>query len=578
MSGKVVRADRFLDRITASTITPCGKDWLKIALDPFHDTQLENLEGIPDLSDSPSVVQCIKQTATFACPSGVTTGTWDLHLVDLPWDNLQAMSQCSLGSNTAIPFTGGNDPVNYNVAAIPSSVTGRNIGGLLGMAVATGAVTNIALVQSSGSSYFKSLVIPSAYTSGNYRKIASGFEGISVGPALYKSGTVYCYRQSMPTNDNATAWSVVPYNSTTGTAANVVHVDILPFSGNPTNIADVELLPGTRSWEASKGAYVVSRFNTSKAPRYSNNFAQPLMIDSYTSNNTSLYHNVSTPVSITFTTGTTPATGYNFDSCVWNNQDMSGAYFSGLNLQDVITVNYNVYIERFPTISDLNLIVLATPSPQMDDAAIALYSAVSREMPVGVPQAENGLGDWFLGIANTIADVVSPIARMIPHPLAHAIASVSDVVGSMTKREVRQAEHGQGQLPVPQAPAIGSLTLPNSYKNGINNFNSVRNRVYQAQGKRLGLQTSNHMANIKNYSNLMRKQNNQQILSQNHNLPAQKVLRDIRKLKKDVRKTVPNAPPLSKKQKQELLRVKTKAFNRAGTRNFSKKFIKNFSL
>lgn len=610
MSAKVARADSKLDRITGAIgVSECGKDWLKIALDPFHDTQVAHLEGVPDLSDSPSVVQCIKQTMTCSVPPNLTTGqTWDLHLVDLPWDNLQNMSNCSIGSSTAIPFTGSNDPVNFNIAGVPSTVAARAIGGLTAMAVLTGNSTNISLVQNNTGtpgSYYKSLTIPSAYTNGNYRKIASGFEGISVGPALYKSGTVYCYRQAVPTNDNSSDWSVNSYNATTGANVYSTRVDVLPFSGPPTNIADADLLPGTRSWEAMKGAYVVSRFNTSKAPRFSNNFAQPLMIDSYTSNNTSLYHTVSTPTSITYGGGTTPPTAYVYDSCVWNNQDMSGIYFSGLNAQDVITVNYNVYIERFPTISDLNLIVLATPSPQMDDAAMSLYSAISREMPVGVPQEENGLGDWFSGIVNTISSVVSPIARMIPHPLAQAIAGVSDIAGGLTRREERRAEnnsipmappmtfqqeveaHRMSQLrynrpftgvSVPQAPAIGSLTLPNSYKNGIHRFNSIRDQAFKAQGKRLGLQTTNFKLNAKRYAALQGKHNKNQILSQNHNKPAQKEKRLERKVAKIIRSKIPRAPPLSKKQKQQLSSARAKSFNRAGAKQFGKKFLRNFEI
>jgi hypothetical protein len=605
MTAKVVRADRFLDRITGSAVTECGKDWLKIALDPFHDTQLEHLEGLPDLSDSPSVVQCVKQTMTVACPAAVTTGTWDLHLVDLPWDNPQVMTQTYLGTNTTIPFTGGNDPINFNFMGQPTGVTGRTMGGLTAISVATGASTNPALVATT---QIKSLTIPSAYTVGNYRKIASGFEGISVGPALYKSGTVYVYRQSVPTNDNASKFTIAVVTPGTGAIVSSTSTQVLPFSAPPYNISDAELIPSTRSWEASKGCYVVSRFNTSKAPRYNANFNQPLMVDNYTAANTSLYHNGSAPSLVTVTAGSSPQTSLSYDQCVWNNQDLSGAYFSGLNLQDVITVNYNIYIERFPTINDLNLIVLATPSPQMDDAAIALYSQVSREMPVGVPQAENGLGDWFSGIVNTISNVVSPIARMIPHPLAQAIASASDIAGSMTKREVRQAEHGVPQAPpmgnftvslgskktfqeqineqrnrvlknsIPDAPAIGSLTLGNTYRNGINRFNSIRDTVFKHQGKRLGLQTTNQALNGKRYKALMAKQNKNQIFSQNHNNLAAKEKRIERKVNKIVRSKIPRAPPLSKKQRQQIAQTRAKAFNQAGTRNFGKKFMKNFSL
>lgn len=469
MSGRVAKLDAQISAISRKTgLSECGKDWLIAALDPFHDTQLPRLEGIPDLADSPSVVQCIKQTMTISCPAAITTGTWDCHVIDLPFDNLQSMGSAQIGgyaTGTIGAGSAGNSFVNY-----PTGGNLRSFGGLTAVAVQTGQSTNpVAPPQNQ----ISSLVTPGAFSTGNYRKVASGFEVLSVGPKLYKSGTVYAYRSSVPSFDNTSTLAFNASNNTTGAITQgPIYNQFLHIPSPPFFAADAEVMPGTRSWEAEKGVYIVSRFNTSKAPRMNSNYSQPIMVDSATSNNTSPQSSVSMPTLTYVSTGTTPVQQYGWDPCVWNNQDISGAYFTGLNLQDVLTINYNIYIERFPTISDQNLLVLATPSPPMDDLALEIYSQVSRLMPVGVPQAENGLGDWFKGIVSTISNVVSPIAKIFGmatgNPVAHAIGGAADLAGYISGKSSAQLVKENRALGKFASTAGRELTAPNSYSNPFN--------------------------------------------------------------------------------------------------------------
>jgi len=76
-----------------------------------------------------------------------------------------------------------------------------------------------------------------------------------------------------------------------------------------------------------------------------------------------------------------------------------------------------------------DLVVLATPSPEYDPKALEAYSIALQDMPVGVPVAENGIGDWFSGVVNKISNVVGNIApmaskalAMIPHPKAQLVS------------------------------------------------------------------------------------------------------------------------------------------------------------
>jgi hypothetical protein len=45
-------------------ITDSGKAFLIATLDPFHDAQIQNLAGYPDIEVSPSLVRMVKQSLT----------------------------------------------------------------------------------------------------------------------------------------------------------------------------------------------------------------------------------------------------------------------------------------------------------------------------------------------------------------------------------------------------------------------------------------------------------------------------------------------------------------------------------
>jgi len=68
------------------------------------------------------------------------------------------------------------------------------------------------------------------------------------------------------------------------------------------------------------------------------------------------------------------------------------------------------------------LVVLARHSCRDDSIARELYSEVIREMPVGVPQRMNSLGEWFNDAISAAADFVAPVLSAIPHPVAQAAA------------------------------------------------------------------------------------------------------------------------------------------------------------
>jgi hypothetical protein len=85
----------------------------------------------------------------------------------------------------------------------------------------------------------------------------------------------------------------------------------------------------------------------------------------------------------------------------------AGAYFTGLPANTVLKINYNIWIERFPSEADRDLCVLAKPSADFDPVALEAYARILQVMPIGVPVAENGFGDWFAGGVASIVDAMT---------------------------------------------------------------------------------------------------------------------------------------------------------------------------
>jgi len=113
-----------------------------------------------------------------------------------------------------------------------------------------------------------------------------------------------------------------------------------------------------------------------------------------------------------------------------------------------------VYIERFPTQDDLDLIVSAKRSPEYDIKALEAYSIISQSLPVGVPFSENGLGDWFKSAVNAASEYISPVLKMIPHPYAQLGANAISTAKYVTDQFDQPPSDTSGRGVVP-APPMG---------------------------------------------------------------------------------------------------------------------------
>lgn len=402
MTAKVARADRLLNKLTTVGLTPHGVDFLRAALDPMHDTQLKELKGWPDLETAASVNMVVKQSLPIALPNPTPiTGNWDLHVVHFPWLNSLAMIGASRQNNLFFP---GNAVTAANTIGL---------GGLCAWIVPAGQPLSI----STPPTY--QLNLPDSFSAGGLRVIGSGVEVYNTTAPNFAQGSVFGWRQENGDISAETQYIANYGNSGGGAIANV------PFSGiavpsPPQTASAAMLIPGTRQWAAKDGVYLVVPHVSENNPQVLANYTQPLLFIGANADTTVSFP--PSPVTLPGPTNTTamlmPAFGtgtvagtYFAQSTRLFPMHAAGAIFTGLSTSTTLTLTWNLYLERFPTVAEPEILVLATPSASMDYLALKAYSEALLSLPVAVPAGENGLGDWFAGVVQKVTNWLTPAAK-----------------------------------------------------------------------------------------------------------------------------------------------------------------------
>lgn len=443
MSG-VQRGQRVLDKIGARLgITEAGKQWLISAVDPFHDTPLQ-VTGFPDVNEASSVVQVVRLSSTISAPSGVT-GNWDVHIHQFPWQR-RCNGAGGLWSNTV----NGDQSTGFGMFLLgtsgttptPAAASTCRYGGLAYDAVAAGNPT-FTYNSTTSNVPFDTQLQP--YLVGEYRIISMGFEVVNTTSELNIQGLTTVYRQPCGALDSAKTVLVTSGAVVTGstTALNSGYPAIISTQNPPANTAEALLLDGSKQWKAKDGCYVVPTYNSSENPAGYNpvSVISELSLSDPTQPtlpwqflipggvNNAAFQEIIIPVSgATYVVSSIPTGALQFQSF-----NHSGAYFSGLSNTTTLQLNAVYYIERFPSQQDSALVVLARTSPRLDCVALDLYSEIIREMPVGVPQSENGFGDWFADAVSSAADFVSPVLSAIPLPFTQSLSGMVKTAGNMAK-------------------------------------------------------------------------------------------------------------------------------------------------
>jgi hypothetical protein len=459
-------------------ITDEGCDWLKYALDPFHDLQLDNLKGYPDVNTEPTVIVKVRQAIELSAPAGLEQGAnWDCHIALSPIDwakpngKLVEHGSNKEGYNAMAEVypqgNGGGQPAGFiqHIGDVGGpgngrSVTGR-LDGLVINSVPAGAADGGDMTFTPGhmpatadGGYATENIVLDKYLDfdstdlGVYRLVYSGFEVVNTTAQIYKQGavTVYEYGHSYENAQVTVPWD---HLGPVGEVRNTFNsLATNQFRSPPNTIAEAKIMPGAHTWPAQDGCYCTAKFHGENPFQSATNRNYIIQQNNPTAGSNSGYgltqtdHTVGSFVSPGFLSNVngvihghpntndfggdpgatvSPATHL-------SRMSTAGAYFTGLSPQTTLFVTWRVGLERLPAANKPTFLALAQPSATYDPNALLLYNLIANHLPPGCPQGWNDLGKWF----NTIATVAK---RVIPgaFPLVSTAQMILNGLGAVNQ-------------------------------------------------------------------------------------------------------------------------------------------------
>lgn len=417
--GKAPRRVRqMLNGLLASKqLTPEGLKWLVSATDPFHDEPIA-CEGYPDLTTSSVLTQTVQYTTSVSAPSTVQPGQpFDVHVFFNPVTPPLGFTPPGAGLSST-----DSRLLQYGVTSTGQVIPTSSVWLYSGVnAVACPAGTNI-FTAPGGQVPTPSIAFQQTFASGNFRLIACGFEVVNTTAELYKGGSVTVYR-SPSYHQLANLYSGPP----TSTISVASKLTMMP----PGTQAEATLFPTSRTWGASEGAYVVCTLNSDEIP----------FVSSLPNHQAGLITN-SDVASLTTGTGNRlaylpappdPSTGRTAGMNSIFPFDVSGAIFTGLNPNSTLQVTVRYVVERIPSTTEPNLLVLTRPPCPYDPLALEIYSRVIAMIAPGVKVSDNPDGEFWASVLDVIGDVL-PALGVALTPVLGPVATVLGAAGSAASK------------------------------------------------------------------------------------------------------------------------------------------------
>lgn len=420
-------------------ITDDAKDWLKYALDPFHDYQLNSFNGYPDLSTEPTVVVKVRQAIEISAPPDLPADTnWDCHVFLSPVDWNEGFPErgapadgngvCGVYRANAFGYqSGAPDPYSGAGAYVMPGASGQETTA----ARMDGLVINS--VPSSGGTTGNKTFAPKncpdndtqlnpGYESQNivldkyldyerqdlgaYRLCYSGFEVVNTTADIYKQGAVTVYEYG---NSFETAAACNP-DLTDATSGSTSQIPCNWFRCPPNTVAEAKIMPGAHTWGARDGCYNTAKFQTDNP--FQTATLRPWMIAQNDQKSAGYFDDNSPGGSGAAEAGSFGSLSLSPSGYAGNRgahmsrMSSTGAYFTGLSPQSTLFITWRVGIERLPAANKPNFLALATPSACYDPQALILYNLIASKLPPGVPQGYNDAGKWFRMISAAARQVL----------------------------------------------------------------------------------------------------------------------------------------------------------------------------
>lgn len=411
------------DTIKRMHLTSTGKDWVTLALDPFHDYEVP-IQGKPDQYAGNTVVKLIKKKVTIRAPpvpqEHDVPQTWSVNVCSLPLGVTADARQFEhefLSSARHIAV--GPDALNVGTVVVSSYNDGHHVGG--GPNLITAFPQNgISGPHTEDADY--ATMQSYSYTDDDHssmsRLIGGGFEIHNDTASLTAQGNVTCYTQPQEVS--------MPYLVELG--SNEVDSDTKiglgrVFRTPPTTPSEAASLVNSHSWTAKQGCLVPFRLDLNSRDAdftpATTNHAVMRYADHQGSQSSGL---------VSRSLGHLSYEKVHYATPVGNNRfcgiETSGAFFSGLSPETVLTLDIRFLVEVAPTFANASLVSLASPSAPFDPAALACYAHCVAGLPAGVPVAMNAKGDWWR-MVNKVARNIAPVISTINPKVGAIVASTA---------------------------------------------------------------------------------------------------------------------------------------------------------
>jgi hypothetical protein len=374
-------------------LSKAGLQWLTIAVDPWHDTTVVGLEGIPDEGIGKSVSFQIVQEYAIAknrAPVTLPPGNWSCRIANYPFIDTQAIKsgqyRGDVVSQSGVSFT--LTPVQVNYATDGADFPDHGIAGISG-----------------GCS------IPQEYTKGILKIIGMGIEVVNTTAQLNKQGLMTCIRMVQPDTETYTAYISMetPANAWAIKSMNSIRTV-------PKNLSEMTLYPSLVQDEAATGYYAPVNVKWNHNKRYPTSAGVLLMTEDphggFQNEDILCYSSAMTAY---IPAGTTTTFYSNRTNPVWAPQDSNVVMFTGLSDSTTLNLRVRWICERFPSDSEPQMLVIATPSAPYDPVALEIYSKIVQEMKAGVPFSENPKGEWWATMLGSIGRAIAPMVSMLPN-------------------------------------------------------------------------------------------------------------------------------------------------------------------
>jgi hypothetical protein len=390
MGEDALKAERVFDRLQNSMgMTPEGRRWMEISIDPFHDLPVR-LDGFPDLITSPSVVQNFKSTFNVSRPVSLV-GTWDCLIYQHQVDFVTSAKKAHYD--------------NIGILGMPAVGNAAFFGGTCAYAASAGTTmsfdANVPVGAYTG--------IPADVLTSNipFRILSKGFEVHNVTNKLNVQGSVVYGRNS---NQDPGAIGINAILADLLNTTVLGGATLLDITRPPQSSSNALLLPGSRQTEASEGGYSVatmcSQVNEPKTTGLMGFLVSDLLNPGY------VWVPVPQSVGNLWTLG---------NVCPPSPFNSPFQYYSGLSAETVLTVSCNYVLERFPSFNNVDLITLATPSPCYCPEALEVYARSAQSLPTGVPVRMNPAGEYIGMAADTLAGLFGIPTFGVGQKIGHGV-------------------------------------------------------------------------------------------------------------------------------------------------------------